>query len=750
MVKRVTTVVSAILLLASASNAIEIGSVEVAGNINVSKEKILSIFAVRPGEEYRPERISQGIRNLFNTKDFSDIVARYDEEGGKAVIILHVVEYPRVKEVRFAGNDHIDTEDLKNKILLREGFFARPPMMTKDVATIKGMYEEKGYNKAEVTIKQTPREREHKVIVAYMIDEGEKVKIRNIDFLGNGAVGSNELRKVMESKTDNWLRGGEYKPNVLEEDLKRIKALYENRGYLDAVVKLGQQVEIEGGKHVDIFIEIDEGRPYYYGEVTWSGNTIIPDSEIEEVLTLAEGELFSMEEIELNEMAINSKYMEKGYIWSRVNPQQEIHRGSIDLHLGIIENNPAHIHEIKISGNTKTFESVIRRELRIYPGDTFILGDVQRSLRDIFALGYFNGPPKIGTEPVNEEGDINLLIEVEEKQTGYFRMGAGFSQLNSITGFLGVSENNFLGRGKRVSLDWEFGKYRRNLNVQYSEPYFLGTQNSMTFSVFNWIQNRVQQQFYTDRRKGFSVQLGRPFPLLDYTRIFLSYRFENVDLYDFSPLYPETGSLRLIDWPLNKSSFLISITRNSTDSPFHPTRGSITNLSAEFTGGPLGGNVDFMRYSGSFSWFRNLFWRFTFHMAVNGAVIDRFAGGGPVQDFEKYRLGGNRRFALRGYDFYEVVPEGNDPYVGGRFFTIFTQEVLFPFSQAVYGLVFFDAGNTWNSFGGAQLSNMKRGLGVGVRIEMPGLGNLGFDYGYGFDKYGGGAWEPHFAFGTFF
>ena len=750
MIAKAMMIIAAGLLLASAGNAIEIGSIEVEGNINVSEEKILSIFAIRVGEEFKPERVSSGVRALFNTKDFSDIEVRYVEEEGKAVLIVVIREYPRVKEVRFIGNDHIDDDDLRNKILLREGFFARPAMMTRDVATIKGMYEEKGYNKAEIEIKQTPKEKEHKVIVTYAVDEGEKVKIRNIDFLGNGAISSKELRKAMESKTDNWLRGGEYKAAVLEEDLKKIKQLYANQGYLDAVVMLGEQVEIDGGKHVDIFIEIDEGRPYYVGEVTWSGNTIVSDEEIEAVIALYEGDRYSVEYVEMNQMAINSKYMEQGYIWSRVIPEQEVRRGKIDLHLKVVENNPAHIHEIKISGNTKTFENIIRRELGVYPGDRFILSDVQRSLRDIFALGYFNGPPQVGTEPVNEEGDINLLISVEEKQTGYFRMGAGFSQLNSITGFFGVTENNFLGRGKRVSIDWEFGKYRQNLNLSYSEPYFLGTNNSMTVSIFNWIQNRVQQQFYTDRRKGFSVQLGRPFPLLDYTRIFTSYRLENVNLYDFSPLYPLSGSLRHTDWPLNKSSLLVSIARNSTDNPFHPTRGSITNLSAEFTGGPLGGNVDFMRYSASFSWFRSILWRFTYHMAVKGAVIDRFAGGAPVEEFEKYRLGGNRRYALRGYDFYEVVPEGNDIYVGGRFFSIFTQEVLFPFTPAIYGLVFYDVGNTWNSFSGAQLSNMRRGLGFGIRLEMPGIGNLGFDYGYGFDKRGGGAWEPHFAFGTFF
>jgi len=427
-----------------------------------------------------------------------------------------------------------------------------------------------------------------------------------------------------------------------------------------------------------------------------------------------------------------------------------VRRQRIDLALGIVENNPASINEIKIAGNTKTFEGVIRRELRVYPGDRFILSEVQRSLRDIVSLGYFNGPPDVKTEQVNEQGDINLLLTVSEKQTGYFRMGAGFSQLNSLSGFFGVQENNFLGRGKSVSLDWEFGKYRKNVNVSYTEPFLWGTENTLSLSIYNWIQDRVQQQYYTDRRKGASLQLGRPFPWLDFMKAYVSYRFENVELSNFSDDYPETGTLRDVDWPLLKSSVLFSLSRNSTDNPFHPTEGSIVSLSAEFCGGLLQGNVKYMRYMAGMSWFRNIFWRFTFHLNMEAGVINGYGSAGEVQDFEKFRLGGNRRYALRGYDFYEVVPEGNDSFVGGRYMTTFTHEVLFPFSSAVHGLVFFDAGNTWNSFSGADLFNLRRSLGIGIRVEMPTIGNLGFDYGYGFDKDGGPAWEPHFTFGTMF
>jgi outer membrane protein insertion porin family len=748
--KRAATIVCLVMCLASSARSTPVGKVEVTGNFFVSEQQILTVFGVRAGEEYREERVSEGLRHLFETKQFADLRADYRVENGAVIVSLTVEEYPRVKEVRIQGNDKLKREDIEGKVALKEGYFARPSLITQDVSAIRALYAEKGYVQARVDARKAPAGKEHTVVVSYVINEGKKIKIRHLDFLGNGAIETAEIRKVMESKENRWWRGGDFKPATLDEDFKKIKDLYGTNGYLDAEVRLDHQEEIDSGRSLDLYVRISEGKPYTLGKLVWTGNKVVTDDEIRKFVDLKEGDRFALDRIEGLQQAINARYWEQGYIWSRVIPERNVHARRIDLDLTIVENNPASVNEIKISGNTKTFESVIRRELTIYPGDRFILTKMQRSLRDIVSLGYFNSVPDVKTEPVNEKGDINLLIAVEEKTTGNFKMGAGFSQLNSLSGFLGVQENNFLGRGKSVSLDWEFGRYRKNVNFSYTEPFLFGTENSLTLSLYNWIQDRVSQQYYTDRRKGFSIQLGRPFPWLDYTKFWASYRLEHVSLSNFSTDYPETGALRNVDWPLLKSSMLLNFTRNSTDNPTHPKEGSVASLSAEFAGGPLAGNVKYMRYTAELSWFRNLFWKLTFHLNMETGIIDGYSNPGDVQDFEKFRLGGNRRYALRGYDFYEVVPEGNDPYVGGRFMTTFTHEILFPFTDAVYGLLFFDAGNTWNSFGNADLFNLRRSVGIGVRIEMPAIGNLGFDYGYGFDKEGGPAWEPHFTFGTFF
>ena len=747
--KTLFTALFIILVASSQALSIEVGRLDVEGNVFVTDSKVQSILGVKVGDIFVAEKVSQGIKRLVRTKDFADVQAYYSEEDGKAVLTIVVEEYPRVKAVVVEGNRKIKESDIRAKISTREGYFARPAMITRDITAIRDLYAEKGYNGARIEIDRVPSREEHKIYVTYRIDEGEKVKIRYIDILGNGAFSSKDLLGMMESKADSWFRGGDYKPKVLEEDLANILTIYRDEGYLDATVAVDHIETVQEGRRVDIYIRIHEGNRYYVGEITWDGNEEILDYEIENLIMLVEGEPFSMHAMEMTNMGINSVYWENGYIWSRVIPNQTKRRRMIDLDLEIVENQPASIHEIRITGNTKTFENVIRRELDVYPGDRFILQDVQRSIRDVFQLGYFSGPPKIDTEPVGDEGDINLLIDVEEKQTGSFRAGFGFSQLNRLTGFLGMQENNFLGRGKTIGFDWEFGRYRKNLNLRYTEPYFLDTKWSMTFNVFDWVQDRVSQQYYKDKRTGFSIRGGRQLPMLDYTRFFLGYRFEKVDLSNFDEAYPENGSLRQVGWPLNKSTVTLSIVRNSTDNPFHPTRGSVITWNTEMAGGIFGGNVQFIRNSASISWFKLLFWKATFHLGLDVAGIHGY-GGQKVEDYEKYRLGGNRRFPLRGYDFFEIVPYGNNPFVGGTFMTKITQELVFPFSQMVWGLIFYDVGNTWNSMTEANIYNMRRGLGAGIRIEMPGMGNLGFDYGYGFDKFGGPAWEPHFTFGTFF
>ncbi|NIM19470.1 MAG: outer membrane protein assembly factor BamA [Candidatus Latescibacteria bacterium] len=724
-------------------------SITVHGNYHVSLEKIFRILRLKVGDPYSEDRLEEALKRLFATKEFSDIQAYKETTEEGIALLLIVKEYLKVDEVEFEGNEHANKEDLDKAISMRSGSFARPALIRKDHEAIADIYRDKGYYRVAVSDTVVYKEKEKKIVLQYKITEGSKVSIKHIDFFGNKALDSDEIRKVIESKEDRWWRGADFKPKVFEEDSEKILNLHRQHGFLDAEIQDKELIFSEDGKDLDIFITVSENKQYRVGEVTWQGNKLFEDSTIAKYIAFNRGEVFNEVEFQETQFGIGGLYADKGYIFSSVSPVKNVRGDTIDVDFEIVEGKPAHVREINILGNTKTAEEVIRRELIIKPGEVFSRPRLMRSLREVFNLGFFNGPPQVNPSPPDDNGDISLSLQVEERSTGQFRFGAGFSALNKISGFLGIEEPNFLGKGQRIGLNWEFSSYRQNLDLRFTEPWLLGTPTELSVSVFNIIQNQVRQQFYDDRRKGFSIRIGRPFPWFDYTSVFGRYQYESVELKNFSDGY--TGPLTRIQWPQRTSSVAFTLTRNSTDSPFHPTMGTWSTVTAEWNGGDLlGGDVRFQRYEASLCWYATLLWKFVLDTHYNIGVLDGYDSPSQVPDYELFRLGGNRRYALRGYDFYEVVPRGNPQFIGGRFMQTLSYEISFPIAPSIYGLFFLDGGNTWNSFRGADLFDLKKGAGIGIRLELPMLGTVGLDYGYGFDKEGGGAWEPHISLGAFF
>jgi outer membrane protein insertion porin family len=729
-----------------------IKTISIEGNRQVSAEKILRVVRIAPGSPYEQNKFQEALKRLFATKQFEYVHAYREDTTSpdSVVVIIRVVEYPKVEDVRYEGNKHVDKDDLDKVISISSGSFVRPSMIGRDKEAIADTYKDKGYYRVAVQESLTTDTETRARVLLYVVTEGEKVSVKHVDFIGVQALDTQQLRKVMKTKQDSWFRGGDFKPKEFEEDQNFILMLYRSEGFLDAEIKDKEMVFSDDGKDLDIFITVEEGKQYRVGNVTWIGNSLFPDTLISSKVTMFNGQVFNDSEFAMIQGEISSLYADKGYIYATVSPLKNVKGDVIDVQFEITEENPAHIREINITGNTKTYEEVIRRQLVIAPGDVFLRSRLIRSLREVFNLGYFAGPPQVIPGRRYENGDLDITLRVEEKPAGQFRLGAGFSQLNRVSGFLGVQEPNFLGRGLRVGFDWEFSKFRQNVNIQIAEPWFMGTPTEVSFNIYNRQQDAIRQQFFRDQRTGFGLRVGRPFPWFDYTTIFLRYTFERVDLSDFSEGY--FGPLLFEDWPQTTSAVGMTLLRNSTDNPFHPTLGTRTRFDARWTGGEiLGGDISFQKYEVDFAFYEPLFWRFSLEVRNQFGVLDGYQDARQVPDYEKYRLGGNRRWGLRGYDFFEVVPLGNPQYVGGRFMQISTLQVNFPISDpTVYGLFFAEGGNTWNSFQEATLFDLRKSVGMGVRIQLPMLGTVGLDYGYGIDRVGGSAWEPHITFGGAF
>jgi len=730
----------------------EIFEIRIEGNRYVSEQKIRRIVRLKENDKYSDQSVSEALRRLYATKEFEDISAFKEVQGSGVILIIRLKEFPRVDDVRFEGNKKIKDDELAEKTSVKAGDFVRPAVVRKDFGVIEEMYREKGYYRVQVKNRiervQEKKNKRPETVLFYDVAEGEKVSISHIDIFGNRALDAEQIRKVIDSKENGWFSSSDFKPSVLQEDREKLITLYRNNGFLDAEISDQELHFSEDGKDLDIFITIKEGRQYKIGKVTWSGNEVFPDYRVLPLITMRTGDVFNDSQFTELQFNLNSIYWDQGYIYNTISPQKTVKHDVIDVNFEITEGKPAHINEINIAGNTKTSENVIRRELVVSPGDVFRRPLLIRSLREVFSLGFFNAPPEVGTTQANADGDIDITLTVEEKQTGQFRLGAGFSQLNRISGFIGLAETNFLGKGLTVGIDWEFSRTRQTVDLRFTEPWLFGTPTQLTLNVYNRVQDQVAQQFYDDRRRGASVRIGRPFPWVDYTSIFWRYSVESIKLSSFSPLY--AGPLRFTNWPQSTSSMSFTLLRNSTDSPFRPTTGTRSSVTAEFNGGVLGGDVTFQNYDAQFAMYQKLVGNLVLQLRfMAGTLVSDLQVGG-VPDYELFRLGGNRRYGVRGYDFYSIVPKGNAPFLGGRFFDIISYEVTLPLAPNIFILGFMDAGNTWNSFGASDLFDLRKGVGLGIRMELPMLGVMGFDYGYGYDKVFGGSWVPHLNLGGTF
>jgi outer membrane protein insertion porin family len=389
----------------------------------------------------------------------------------------------------------------------------------------------------------------------------------------------------------------------------------------------------------------------------------------------------------------------------------------------------------------------------LYPGDTFERSRLMRSMRDVFQLGFFDDVvPNI--TPRTGEDLVDVELRVQERQTGQLGAGAGYSAINGLTGFFEMAETNLFGAGKRLSFRWEFSRRRNDVSFSYTQPWIFDTPTSATIDLFNSSGRTRTYSFYNVKRTGGELRIGRRLQFLDYTTLFWRYRAERVSYTDFDPTIPESDIERLAN-NTTRSSTGITLRRNSTDSPFFPTRGTTAEYSIDLAGTALGGTESYVSNQVELAWYQSVGrskWAFMLRSRFGWL---RGLENRAVPNDELFRMGGVFYNGIRGYDEFEIVPVGNAAYIGGQAMSLFVAELRYPFSPRVHGALFFDAGDTWNSFSQADFSNLRKGAGFGIRVQMPMLGLLGLDYAYGFDRIDAfgrdrDSWNLHFRFGNLF
>lgn len=733
-----------------------VDSLRVEGTRWVPAERVALEFGIAKGERSDPEAVAEGVQRLYRSKRFEDIAVLADvRPGGGVLLVLRVKEYPRVLSLDWDGLDHIKQKDLEEAIRITQGSYLRPLLLAEDERAILAHCREEGYHAA--TLATRADSLADGVALTFALDEGSKTKIEDIRFEGNEGLDTGELRSLLGSKPKrlynprSWFNSNGYQPDSVSVDVSRITYAYNQAGYLDAQVTETRREFNDARDRVTLTYVVDEGERYEFGEIDWEGNVALADSIVAATLPFEAGEAFDGWALDRSLARISEALYDQGYLYNQVQPERRIDGRRVGLHLRISEGPLARVREIIVAGNTKTLDKVIRREVKIFPGELFNREKVIRSHRDIFMLRFFDD---VQFEPRTDPstGEVDLVFRVLERTTGNFGAGVTYSESTSLTGFIQVGAQNFRGRGQTLNFQWEFGSRVNLFNVAFTEPWFRDRPITLSGNVYRSTSD-LYREYYKDEKLGFSLGAGRPFPWLEYARISATYRLESIELYDFSEGYLQAGgSLADRDWPEVESSMTFSFWRNSTDNPFLPAKGTRFRLSAQFAGGVLAGNLDYQKYMSQYTWYQKLLGPFVLRFHQTLGLVDGLDRPGQVPDQERFRLGGNRINPLRGYEDYSIVPDGNSSFFGGRAMTTGTVEAVLGVSNSVQiVLPFFDFGGTWNSMAEADFTTLKRSVGFGARVEVPLMGVLGFDWGYPLDPApGDDKGRFHFKMGTDF
>jgi outer membrane protein insertion porin family len=734
-----------VFALSSTLSAERIARIDVKGNNTTDDELIRSSSMLLVGDELTQAKLDNAVKKVYRLGLFSNVHITGEETDAGMVVTIEVEENSFLKKLVFIGNDHVKEKDLREALEVQEGEIVSPQKIFKWTNKIKEKYKEKGFLLVKVT-SDISREDE-KATLTFSIDEGKRVRIKNIYFEGNTIFPDRKLGGLMDNKSKRWWRSGNFDEEKFYNDLDNITAFYKKKGHPQCEIAEHEITYDEKQEWMTIRIVVREGEKFYLGVAEFEGNEVITTQELTQAVRFKKGETYNMEKLDDTMVEFYSLYTEKGYIYAYIVPEEEATKDTINIKYIIQEGDPAHLHKIVITGNFKTWEKVIRRELKILPGDLFQRSKLIDSQREVFNLGFFEDM-KLDSKKANDEGDIDLILEVKEKEVGQFNAGMGYSQAWGLTGNISLNIPNLLGRGSTAYFSLEKGGKLANYTVGYTEPWLFDTPTTAGIDFFFVTR---QWDYFEDRKRGGTLRIGRPVPRLRYTWLYSAYTLEKVtvtvDEEDVDNVSNYILDQRGTEW---RSSIGFTLVRDSRDYRFNATTGSKNSISAEFSGGILGGSVDYQKYELETRWYEKSFWNFVLMVRARFGVIQGFTSSAPVPVYERFYLGGVGDWGIRGYPDRSIGPREQGSMIGGRSAFVFTTEYKYMITQGVNWILFFDAGNTWNDFEGTNLANLKKGVGTGIRLEVPMMGVLGFDIGYGFDKKSNGGWNPHFQLGTSF
>ena len=785
-------------------------SIETKGNKYIDKNIVIFNSGLSfnqrikvPGNE-----ISQAIENLWKQGYFSfvSIFAKKIVDG-KIYLVIEVQERPRLARFGIRGIGKSEAKTLREELSVKAGMVINEDMLNKLRREINNHYYKKGFYGVKIDFKQEADTTPNKDILRIAIEKGKKVKVYDIEFVGNTDVTDQDLRKSLKKtkrqrKKINLFASSKFVEETYKEELKGVLTKYNSKGYRDANISFDSVVRISPSKVV-IKIGVNEGRKYYFRNISFTGNNKYSSTDLSRVLGIKKGDIYDQTVLDErlyfspNGTDISSLYMDDGYLFFGVTPVEvKVENDSIDIEVRIIERSQAVYNKIIVKGNTKTSDHVVLRELRTRPGQKFSRSDIQRSIRELSQLGYFD-PQAMGVNPVPNPaaGTVDIEYTVAEKANDQIELSGGWGGNNrnavagqsygygGLVGTLGLTLNNFStrklfhpsmwnplpsGDGQKLSIRAQSnGLYYQSYNFSFTEPWFGGKKpNSFTTSLYRTNQSfDARPRNDPDKRyikiTGFSLSLGKRLKWPDdYFSAFYSLSLQQYELNNANGAY----GLQLNTGRSNNVEFKYVLSRSSVNEPIFPTGGSTFTFSLAATP-PISKftNKDYSKVSlnEKYKWIEYHKWKFDaeqYHKVFGKFVLAtkmRFGYLGyynkdiGLSPFERFMVGGSglnsfgqigtEIISLRGYPDRTITENavGGASNSGAAIFNKFTCELRFPVtnspSASIYLQAFVEGGNAWVNTRTYNPFDLKRSAGVGIRLFLPMFGLLGLDYAYGFD-----------------
>jgi outer membrane protein insertion porin family len=728
--------------------------VRIVGNSTVSTAVIRNLIRTRPGDAFDPATVEEDYQRVYGLKKFSNVQAKVEPTATGVIVVFDVSEQRQIREIRFVGNAHIETEPLRGLIDMKVGEAIDPFRLSVARQAIQRLYLERNYPQAHIEIDQDQLTKEG--VLIFNIVEGPHVRIRKINVEGNHSFTDDKLKDQI--KSGSWFlffSPGRFDPDIVEDDVGAIRQFYQQHGFFD--VRVGRKIIVSPDQsEMMITFVVDEGLRYKVGQITFKGATTVNEQTLRSGIKLVEGRPYDQEVLRRDIRSMVRDYSKAGgFIYQpqannpdylNIETKTVFHKeaGTVDLIHEIHEGKQFRVGRILVRGNSKIQDKVFLRELRVSPGQQYNSSEFQDAIDRIRSTNLVTG---VQVTPIGEGGDVrDVLVEVKESQTAFFTIGAGFTSNAGVLGNISYEQRNFdisnwpsswseafstrafTGAGQYFKIQLEPGTQQSRASVTFQEPYLFDQPYAFGFNAY--YSTRVREH-YDEVRAGLTPSIGRRFGT-DWTAR-LTLRGEDVEIRGLDNKDLRAPEIIAARGHHTVTSVGVDVRRDTTDNQLLPSRGTVIGAGYERVGA-LGGEFNFDKFSADAAYYytlrEDLLDRKTILSVRGRAGYIR----GPAPFFEQFYGGGGG--SVRGFRYRGISPRSgpdNDP-IGGSFTVTGTAEVGFPlFGESLRGVVFADAGTVERD---VRLSTIRASVGVGVRLTLPIFGQvpIALDFGVPISK----------------